>query len=209
MNYSLNKTAREPLEPLIHGDNQADRGIEEVRDSDEPIRDNQASYHDEDKQLLFKLTPYLTPQACANLHTYVYRGQDNALMAAYVTGPIARWITDKFIPDWIAPNCISTFAFVLSITPVVVLFFTQGTHLHNFEGQENLPALAYIMQIFMYPLYQILDCADGYQARKTKNTSPLGLLVDHGLDSYTCGFLIIFMHKMLQIGDTPYSLFLI
>ena len=65
------------------------------------------------------------------------------------------------------------------------------------------------MQAIMYPIYSLLDVCDGKQARKTKNASPLGLLVDHGLDSYTFGMAIIFMFKMLQVGDTYGSLFMI
>ena len=58
-------------------------------------------------------------------------------------------------------------------------------------------------------MYSILDVCDGYQARKTKNASPLGLIVDHGLDSYTCGLCLIFQCKMLQIGDNVAVLLLI
>ena len=36
-----------------------------------------------------------------------------------------------------------------------------------------------------------MDATDGKQARRTKSSSPLGQLVDHGLDSFSVAFLFI------------------
>lgn len=40
--------------------------------------------------------------------------------------------------------------------------------------------------------YSLLDNADGKQARKTKNSTSLGLLLDHGCDAFTCAFFGIY-----------------
>jgi len=168
---------------------------------------NDDPYHDEDKMLLFKLTPYLTPQARANLHTYVYKGEDYGITYIYVTRPLAKWIVDHWVPEWIAPNIISITAFMFSITPLIVLLLTQSTHMD--KTSTDMPSYIFFMEACMYPIYVLLDVMDGYQARKTKNSSPLGLLVDHGLDSYTCGFLLYFNFKMLGWGCNPQTLLLI
>jgi ethanolaminephosphotransferase len=48
---------------------------------------------------------------------------------------------------------------------------------------------------------------DGKQARKTGNSSPLGLIFDHGVDSFTIGLQTLMTLKVLQIGNN-YNLFL-
>jgi len=37
-------------------------------------------------------------------------------------------------------------------------------------------------------IYIILDNCDGKQARKTKNSTPLGLIMDHGCDAISTAF---------------------
>ncbi len=41
-------------------------------------------------------------------------------------------------------------------------------------------------------IYQSLDAIDGKQARRTKSSSPLGELFDHGCDSISTGKLYLF-----------------
>ena len=43
---------------------------------------------------------------------------------------------------------------------------------------------------------------DGKQARRTGNSSPLGLLFDHGVDSLNSVMLIIMVPSLLQTGVT-------
>lgn len=45
-------------------------------------------------------------------------------MYKYVTRPLAVWLVDNYMPEWIAPNIISITAFIMSITPVVVMLTT-------------------------------------------------------------------------------------
>lgn len=44
---------------------------------------------------------------------------------------------------------------------------------------------------------------DGKQARKTGNSSPVGLMFDHGCDSFTTAILTMMMGKMMQVGNGP------
>lgn len=43
--------------------------------------------------------------------------------------------------------------------------------------------------------YSTLDAIDGKQARRTKSSSPLGQLFDHGCDAFSVSFCVI------QIGE--------
>ena len=47
---------------------------------------------------------------------------------------------------------------------------------------------------------------DGKQARRTGNSSPLGLLFDHGCDAFTAGFQTLMALKLLQVGNNSYIL---
>jgi|ETNmetMinimDraft_14_1059893.scaffolds.fasta_scaffold144924_1 phosphatidylglycerophosphate synthase len=42
---------------------------------------------------------------------------------------------------------------------------------------------AYILFAFFIFLYHIIDSSDGKQARRIGNSTPLGAILDHGLDS--------------------------
>lgn len=53
------------------------------------------------------------------------------------------------------------------------------------DGKGDIPTWAILTVAFLYPLYHIFDILDGKHARNTKQSSPLGLLVDHGCDAIT------------------------
>jgi ethanolaminephosphotransferase len=53
------------------------------------------------------------------------------------------------------------------------------------DGKGAIPTWAIFLAAFLYPMYHIFDILDGKHARKTNQSSPLGLLVDHGCDALT------------------------
>ena len=95
-----------------------------------------------------------------------------------------------------APNVITLLAFLFSIASLVLAFVLTGTHFHNPEGMKDMPTIIFIVEAICHPIYTQLDALDGFHARRTKNGSPLGLLMDHGFDVYTCGKIIIFLLKI-------------
>jgi len=70
-----------------------------------------------------------------------------------------------------------------------------------------LPSWAYIVAGLFQWIYQTLDAVDGKHARKTKSSSPLGQLFDHGCDSFATSFLILSVCQMLRFGPTNEVLF--
>jgi len=50
--------------------------------------------------------------------------------------------------------------------------------------------------------YQLFDALDGKQARRTKSSSPLGELFDHGCDAMTTVFMTLTLGAVLRIGPT-------
>ena len=51
-------------------------------------------------------------------------------------------------------------------------------------------------------MYRMLDEMDGKQARRTGNSSPLGLLFDHGCDAFSTGTLFLVIAKTIQAGNS-------
>jgi ethanolaminephosphotransferase len=88
---------------------------------------------------------------------------------------------------------------MFTVVPFILLLTIFGT---NFEGKVD-PWWCY-MEAASYLIYRMLDEMDGKQARKTGNSSPLGLLFDHGCDSFTTALLTIMIMKMVQIGNSGF-----
>jgi ethanolaminephosphotransferase len=51
-----------------------------------------------------------------------------------------------------------------------------------------------------YFLYHICDNSDGKQARRTNSSSPLGMLLDHGIDAFTIVFFGVVVMRIVSIG---------
>lgn len=61
----------------------------------------------------------------------------------------------------------------------------------DFSLTHDVPSWTYFWAGLCIFLYQTLDACDGKQARKTKSSSPLGQLIDHGCDSFAINFMFL------------------
>lgn len=59
-----------------------------------------------------------------------------------------------------------------------------------------------VMSINVFVAYT-LDGIDGKQARRTGTSTPLGELFDHGLDSYSSLFIMVYQFSLFGQGDFP------
>jgi ethanolaminephosphotransferase len=120
---------------------------------------------------------YLTEDGARRILEYKYSGSDASLLYNHVISPLAQRLVDHVLPPRLAPNAITISGLSLVIlSHAVLLWFSPNMH-------EDAPRWAYALAGVALLLYQILDVADGKQARKTGNSSPLGLLFDHGCDA--------------------------
>merc|ERR1712070_616864 len=80
----------------------------------------------------------------------------------------------KCVPAWISPNAISVFGGVCGFISAVcaVLTTIYGS------GQLNIAAGVCIL------IYMTADAVDGKHARATGQATPMGALVDHGVDAF-------------------------
>jgi len=104
-----------------------------------------------------------------------------------------------YLPETLAPNLITLIGFFFSSLPFFVLFGMFGDRFNNIK---EIPPWFYILEAVCLLVYRMLDEMDGKQARRTGNASPLGLLFDHGCDSFTMGMQTMIIVKTLQVGDS-------
>jgi ethanolaminephosphotransferase len=76
------------------------------------------------------------------------------------------------------------------------------------DGKGDIPAWAIALTAFLYPLYHIFDILDGKHARKTGQSSPLGLLMDHGCDALTTFLFMISLGSILRLEGAFWYCFL-
>ena len=131
------------------------------------------------------------------IKTYQYRSTDHSLLYNYVTSPLCN-ILVEYIPDYIAyfylltqtqcgiliKKTVLNQITCTGLLCVVLLNFLTGIY-SGLDGKGDIPTWVMIASAILYPIYHLLDLIDGKQARRTKNSSPLGLLVDHGCDGLT------------------------
>lgn len=95
-----------------------------------------------------------------------------------------QWVTMTFYPEWLAPNLITLGGFMLMLFAHVLLWSCYPLVLDEgaVHAQWKYRLCCIISSICLF-LYQTLDGSDGKQARRTKQSSPLGEVFDHGVDA--------------------------
>ena len=130
-----------------------------------------------------------------NLKLHKYSGSDEGLMYVYFYNPVATRLVEC-LPDWIAPNTLTLLGFVHTIVPLTTLFTVA-----DFDLMGHVPNWFFFLQAWCYFAYRMLDEMDGKQARRTGNSSPLGLIFDHGCDAFSCGFQALIALRTMQCGN--------
>ena len=87
------------------------------------------------------------------------------------------------------------------MVPFIVLLSISGASMNS-----EIPSWFLYVHAFTYLVYRMLDEMDGKQARRTGNSSPLGLLFDHGCDCFAIGLQNIMLSKEVCVGDNPISM---
>jgi len=134
---------------------------------------------------------YITPECEGPLLTFKYSGADLSLIYRYALSPLAESIV-AMIPLWVAPNSITLFGLLWMITSYCIIWYycpNLDEALHNdttddASSSSVVPQWIFLFNCIAMLCYQTLDNMDGKQARRTKSSSPLGLLFDHGCDSF-------------------------
>jgi len=100
----------------------------------------------------------------------------------------------RLLPMWLAPNLVTFIGFIFMTLSYLIMIPYDLTLSHD------IPRWTFCVSGFFQFLYQTLDAVDGKQARRTKSSSPLGQLFDHGCDSFSVTFLILSVAEATKFG---------
>jgi ethanolaminephosphotransferase len=130
---------------------------------------------------------YLNKDAREQLPKYQYRGTDLSLLYHYVLSPLAGFLVDTIVPITMAPNTVTTIGLVGMISAYGIYWWYVPTldvrEANQGDDDTYPPRWIFLWNAIAMLAYQTLDNMDGKQARRTKSSSPLGLLFDHGCDA--------------------------
>lgn len=117
----------------------------------------------------------LRPEELLSLKTHKFAGVNNSILSKYVINHYNRWLIRR-IPETISPNVLTLCGYVMMMTS---LLLTMVLDPYLNDAPKYLP----LANFFLMFAYFTFDNLDGMQARKTNSASPLGQLLDHGVDS--------------------------
>ncbi|KAL4492004.1 hypothetical protein ABPG72_008425 [Tetrahymena utriculariae] len=147
---------------------------------------------------------YLLEQYEQKLLDYKYSGVDHSLLYNYIMSPFANFCL-KYVPESLAPNVIT----LLGLLCVLIPHFILWAFYPVWELSADVhPAMLLFLGI-SHLVYMNFDNLDGKQARKTGNSSPLGLLFDHGCDSLIVFIQGISLATCLKFGNNLGAFFVI
>ena len=109
--------------------------------------------------------------------------------------PVWNYLTE-LLPIWMAPNLVTLIGAVSCLVSYV------GTWYYAPTATEALPALWLVVNGILLIVAYTLDCMDGKQARRTNTSSPLGQLLDHGLDCLCLLAHVAAVQGWLRAGDS-------
>ncbi|KAI1801708.1 Choline/ethanolaminephosphotransferase [Daldinia bambusicola] len=142
---------------------------------------------------------YVRQEFLPNLKTYKYSGVDHSLTSKYILKPFYNNAVIKCFPMSMAPNLITLTGFMF----IVANFFTLLWY--NPTLDQDCPSWVYYSWAVGLFLYQTFDAVDGAQARRTRQSGPLGELFDHGVDALNTSLECLIFAASQNMGQSWYT----
>uniref|UniRef100_A0A0B7B1W3 Selenoprotein I n=1 Tax=Arion vulgaris TaxID=1028688 RepID=A0A0B7B1W3_9EUPU len=155
--------------------------------------------------------------ASVYLSKEILSGFDNYKYSAIDTSPVSKYVCHPFwnkcvtlVPLWMAPNFLTLSGFLLLLVNFAVMTYYDP---HFYAASRDhpeyppIPNWVWLMAAINNFLSHTLDGIDGKQARRTKSSSPLGELFDHGLDSWATLFLPVAIFCIFGRGELGVDVF--
>ncbi|PHH69899.1 hypothetical protein CDD80_6382 [Ophiocordyceps camponoti-rufipedis] len=130
------------------------------------------------------------------LKEYKYSAVDRSLVSKYVLKPFYTHVVIKCFPMRMAPNLITLTGFMFVVANVLTLLWYNPT-----LDQDCPPWVYYSWALGLF-LYQTFDAVDGAQARRTKQSGPLGELFDHGVDALNTSLEVLLFAASQNLGQS-------
>lgn len=126
---------------------------------------------------------FLSDEAADSLAKYEYQGEDKSLLYHYILSPLAAFLVNRCTPHTIAPNTITLVGLTFMFSSYLLEWYYNPHFQRTSTTTTSIPSFIFLFNCASMLIYQTLDNMDGKQARRTKSSSPLGLLFDHGCDA--------------------------
>ncbi|KAK8155262.1 hypothetical protein BKA80DRAFT_257515 [Phyllosticta citrichinensis] len=138
---------------------------------------------------------YIRQDKLPRLKEYKYSGVDHSLVSRYIMKPFYTNVVIKMFPMSMAPNMItlSGFSFVVA-NFLTMLWYSPGLDV-------DCPTWVYYSWALGLFLYQTFDAVDGTQARRTRQSGPLGELFDHGVDAINTSLEVLLFAAAMNLGQ--------
>ena len=147
----------------------------------------------------------LPNETLENMIQFKYHYQNDSILYRNCMSPFLDKVV-TFLPKTLAPNLITFFSLLCNIIAVLISLSDGG-----FDFSHPLKSSTCYVIGLTQLLYQLLDNIDGKQARRTGNSTPFGMVMDHGCDIFTNIFTAYNMSRLLLVGNDDffsYSVFL-
>ncbi|RHZ56005.1 aminoalcoholphosphotransferase [Aspergillus thermomutatus] len=139
---------------------------------------------------------YIRQHQLPNLKTYRYAGVDHSLISRYVLKPFYNRYVINCFPMGMAPNAITLTGFLFVVINFITILWYNPTLDHD------CPPWVYATCAIGLFLYQTFDAVDGMQARRTRQSSPLGELFDHSVDACNTALGVVIFAGVTNLGQT-------
>ena len=138
---------------------------------------------------------YIRQEQLPKLNEYKYSGVDRSLLSRYILKPFYTHVAIKAFPLSIAPNAITLSGFTFVIANFLTLLW------YNPTLDQDCPRWVYLSWSIGLFLYQTFDAVDGTQARRTRQSGPLGELFDHGVDALNTTLEVLLFAAATNLGQ--------
>ncbi|XP_065843219.1 ethanolaminephosphotransferase 1-like [Oscarella lobularis] len=159
---------------------------------------------------------YLKEEHFRGFDKYKYSAIDTSPLSTYVMHPFWNAAVNIF-PTWVAPNLLTFVGwFYLIIIYALLTYYDPDFHTTSNDlgiVRPPIPSWVYVACALLHFLSHTFDGIDGKQARRTRSSSALGELFDHGLDSLTVWLITTQMYSIAGTGTawsvTPFWMLLV
>ena len=143
----------------------------------------------------------LSQEKLENMNQFKYKYTNNSIIYNKVYSPCLNKLVN-YLPTNLAPNLITFFSLMCNLIAFIIAMLDGG-----FDFSKPLKrSTCFVIGITQF-LYQIFDNIDGKQARRTGNSTPFGMLMDHGCDIFTDIFTAYNMSRLLIVGNEGFFSF--
>ena len=143
----------------------------------------------------------LSAEILENMKNFKYKSTDDSILYQKCMSPCLNKVVN-YIPRNIAPNLITLISLCFNILASIISY-NDG----EFDFSHKLKSSTCMIIGLFQLLYQLLDNIDGKQARRTGNSTPFGMLMDHGCDVFTNIFTAYNLSKLLIVGNDDFFSF--